>query len=436
MVRRSKRYRAGGSVVALAAIMLVVCAETRAQQHSLLVSTSGDAATASGRHANIDDEEILVYTPSDSAEPAEYLSDLAWEVIRGDADGDGRFDEEPGEIDAWHVSMGTSARPLLFDALVSFSATERFLGDVEVEDGDVVRILPGGGVDVVFPESVFTMWTGTLDVDVDAFAIDEAGDVFFSFADTEETAYPTLISENGDDPMLPDGTLFVVRAGESAAHILYTESEVLELVRAALSVSNSSIGDLQGLCPDPSAPGELCFVISSTSSMLEGTVFSTAGGGSVATVNGMALHGSSFGFETEEALDALSIVAAVADPIQIQVDDPDVPAGDASQVVLRILHGTPGGRARIIASPAALPVLAPVPNGLGGVGMYYVDTNSALFANSLVRPKFEVTLDANGEALFSHPPRPIPAGIQRLLQVVDLETSEISEPLVLEIVAP
>lgn len=436
MVWIRKGYRVGISAAVLAALVVIAVAEGRAQPHSLLVSTSGDAATASGRYMDIDDEEILVYTPTVSTEPAEYLSDLAWEVIRGDADGDGRFDEEPGEIDAWHVPLGTSARPLLYDALVSFSATERFLGGVDVADGDVVRVLPGGGVDIAFPESTFAMWTGTVDVDVDAFAIDDAGDVFFSFADTEETAYPTLIAENGGDPMLPDGTLFVVRSGDTAAHILYTESGVLELVRAALSVSNSSIGDLQGLCPDPANPGEVCFVISSTSSMLEGTVFSTAGGGTVANVNGMELRGESFGFETEEALDALSIVTAIADPVQIQVDTPDVPAGDASQVVLRILHGTPGGRARIVASPAVLPVLAPVPNSLGGVGMYYLDTNSALFANSLVRPKFEVGLDQNGEALFSHPPRPIPVGIQRLLQVIDLETSEISEPLALEIVAP
>lgn len=408
-----------------------------AQEHSLLLSTSGDAATLSGKFADIDDEEVLVFTPPASVEPSEFVSDFAWEVILGDADGDGGFDDEPGELDALHLPVGFSGRPTLFDAFVSFSSAETLVDGTTVMDGDVVRILPGGGADIAYDELLFETLTGTSNVDVDAFAVDAAGALFFSFADTEETAYEIIAQENGGDPALPDGTIFVVRPGDTFAHILHTESQVLDMVRAALGVSNTSIGDTQGLTVDPMNDGHLWFAISSTSSALEGTVFSTASGGTVAMLNGFALNGSGFGFATEEALDALTLAPATKNPIQMQVDSADIPASDASQIEIRIHHGTPGGKARLVASPPVFPVLAPVPAvGLVGVGMYFVDTSSGLFANSSVRPKYEITLDASGEGLFSHPPRPIPAGMQRLVQVVDVTTREISEPLAIEVVSP
>ena len=416
---------------------LILSVPARAQDHTLLFSTSGDATTAGGTYPDIDDEEIVALTWHGLADPAEFVSDFAWEAILGDIDGDGAFDDEPGELDALHIAVPAGVRPTLFDAFVSFSATELVLGGTELRDGDVARLLPGGGADIFLDEATFETWTGTADVDVDAFTIDSAGDTFFSFADNEETAYESLIQQNGGDPVLPDGTIFVVRAGETSATILHTEAAVLELVRAALGVSNSSIGDLQGLAPDPVNPGELFFAISSTSSQLEGTIFSTRNGGVVARLNGTELRGSGFGFDTEEALDALSIVPFTKDPVQIQMGTPDVPAGDAANVELIIRNGTPGGLARVLLSPAVLPLLAPTPDAsLQGVGMFYVDTTSSLFRNSSIRRKFEVTLDSNGAASFRHPARPLPAGIQRIAQVIDLSTREISEAVIIEVISP
>ena len=419
------------------AVVMIATIPAFAQEHSLLLSTSGDAATQSATYANIDDEEVLVFSPPGQSEPVEFLSDIAWEVILGDADADGAFDDEPGEVDALHLPVEFVGRPTLFDMYVSFSSTESLIDGTDVLDGDVVRVTPGGGAVIAYDEATFETITGTSNVDVDAFAIDAEGTIYFSFADTEETAYEVIAQENGGDPALADGTIFHMRAGDTFAHILHTEDEVLEMVRAALGVSNSSIGDTQGLCPDPVNAGHLWFAISSTSSSLEGTVFSTAGGGSVATLNGFTLHGASFGFETEEALDSLALSPATKNPLQMQVDSPDFPASDASQVEIRVLNGTPNGRARLVASPPVMPVLAPVPAaGLAGVGLFYVDTASTLFANSSTRPKFEISLDANGSGLFAHPPRPIPAGLQRLVQVIDVTSLEISEPLAIEVVAP
>jgi len=407
------------------------------QGHSLLLSTSGDAATASGAFPDVDDEEILVLESSAASEPAEFLSDFAWEVVLGDRDGDGAFDDEPGELDALHLAHDLASRPLLFDALVSFSATETLLGGLGVLDGDLVRIGPGGTGEIVIDEATFEVWTGTSNVDVDAFVIDATGDTYFSFADTEETTYEVLIQENGGDPAMLDGTVFVKRTGETFAHIFLTEDQVLQLVRNALQSENRSIGDTQGLAVDPMHPGEIFFAVSSTASGIEGTVFSTHDGGSVAMLDGRALAGSELGFATEEALDALSVVPFTKSPIQVQMDSADVPAGDASAIELRILGGTPGGRVRVLASPAVLPVLAPLPDDtLTGVGHFYVDTTSNLFRNSLVRPKFELTLDERGTGVYRHPSRPIPAGIQRLVQVVDVTTREISEGVAIEVVEP
>jgi len=418
-------------------ISLVVGGLASGQDLSLLISTSGDAATASGSLPDIDDEEILVFSPPYSSEPASFLEDFAWEVVLGDADGDGRFDDEPGEVDAVHLPPGAPGRPTVFDLWVSFSASEEFVDGSTVRDGDVVRVLPGGGVEVVVEEAFFEVATGATDIDVDAFTVTAAGDFLFSFADTEETTYPSIIQENGGSSTLDDGTVFVVHAGEALAHVFATETQFVEMVRNALGTTTSSIGDTQGLAEDPGHPGEIWFVVSSTSLQVEGTVFSTFAGGSVALMNGVfELRGSSFGFETEEPLDALALLPWMKDPICLQVESADVPPGDASEIEIRILGGTPYGAVRLLASPAVLPVLAPVPDPrLGGVGMFFVDTGSTLFRNSATRAKYLAALDGDGNGVFVHPPRPIPVGVQRILQVVDLTTREISDGLVIEAVA-
>jgi hypothetical protein len=423
-------------MVCVAWAVLAAAGWVRGEELSLLLSTSGDAATLSGAFPDIDDEEILVFSPPLSGEPSSFLEDWAWEAVRGDVDGNGRFDDEPGEVDALHVPVGSATRPTVYDLYLSFSATESFLGEVSVEDGDIVRVLPGGGAEIVLEEAFFEVATGTDGVDVDAFTVSAAGDVFFSFADSEETTYPSIIEENGGASTLEDGTILVVRSGEMLAHVFATEAQVLEMVRQALGVSNSSIGDTQGLAEDPAHPGDLWFVVSSTALGIEGTVFSTYEGGSVAVLNGgTELHGATIGFETEEALDALALVPWTKDPLTIQVDSADISQGNASEIEIRVRNGVPGGYVRIVASPAVLPVLAPVPDPrLSGVGLFFVDTGSELFRNSSIRDKYLVQLDPDGTGSFRYPSRPVPPGVQRILQVVDLDTLEISDAVILEAV--
>jgi len=407
-----------------------------AQTRSILMSTSGDAATASGSNEDIDDEEILLRTPATSSEPVEFVSDAAWEVLFGDGDGDGMFDDEPSELDALHVPTDLGRRPTAFDAFVSFSADEDFVDGVVVRDGDVVRLRPGTSPEVAYPEARFEELTGTSNVDVDAFALDFDGAMYFSFADSEETSYEVIAAENGGDPVLLDGTIFVVRPGDTFAHLFATEADVLEMVRAALGSSSSSIGDTQGLCADPENPGEILFVVSSTASGLEGTIFSTAGGGTVAQLDGVALEGSGFGFATEEALDAIAVVPAMTDPLRMEIDSVDIPAG-ASEVELRIVGGTPGGRARVLAAPAALPIAMPIADPrLGGAGYLFLDPSSTLFRNTSRRARFEIGLDGDGSGVFRHPITTLAPGTKRSVQVLDPDTLEISAPATIEIVEP
>ena len=64
--------------------------------------------------------------------------------------------------------------------------------------------------------------------------------------------------------------------------------------------------------------------------------------------------------------------------------------------------------------------------------MYFVDTESNLFRNTWLRDKYVVTLDSDGNGTFRHPSRPIPAGVKRIVQAIDLDTMEISDAVVLE----
>jgi hypothetical protein len=68
-------------------------------------------------------------------------------------------------------------------------------GGPTLRDGDIFRIDPAGLV-VAYPESLFTAATGTVDVDIDAFATAPDG-TLWSFADDETTTSATLTATLG-----------------------------------------------------------------------------------------------------------------------------------------------------------------------------------------------------------------------------------------------
>ncbi len=409
--------------------LLLDSAPVHAQTYSIVTSTSGDAATA--ELPDIDDEELLVCTPGAGRPAASFLSDLSWEVIIGDADGDASYDDEPAEIDAIAFLPGASPRPTIYDAFVSFGSTQRFSSGQEALDGDLVRLRRDGSIDIAYPESALTSATGTSAVDVDALAIEASGAIYFSFAENETTSLDSLIAANGG-PTLDDGCVFRLEAGAPLATLSFRETDLAGMVSTALGRIVSSIVDVQGLEIDPAHAGALLFAVASTASGLEGTIFTTANGGAVASLNGAQLTGDSMGFATEESLDGLAIVPGFASPVALEVDTPDVPLSTTPAVTVRILHGTPGGTVRLLISEARPPYFEPTPAPFGGVGLYYVDTSSALYQRTSTRARWRVPIDATGTGTFVYPTANTQVGIQRILQPLDEASGVLGDPIVME----
>jgi hypothetical protein len=418
----------GGAVCAgIGAMLAAIPAE--AQTHALVLSTSGDAATA--QIPDVDDEELLVFSPASGRPVRSFLSDLAWRAVLGDANGNGKFDDEPAEVDAIAFPAGFHGRPTIYDAYLSFGSTLHTSSGQEALDGDVVRLHPDGTLETIVSEATLTAATGTTAVDVDAFAVDAAGTIYFSFAENEPTTDLSLAARNGG-ATLDDGCVFRLDPGALAATLVHTEAEFATMVSNAVGHAVSSIVDVTEVELDPDHPGELLFVVASTASGLEGTVFTTAGGGAVATLDGVTLSGNGFGFTTEESLDGLAIVPDFGPTVSLDADAPQISISGTTTVTVRVLDGTPGGTVRVLASPMRSPFLPPQPTTGPGAGWSWLDTTSALYLRSVSRARFVVTLDASGSGAFTYPIGQTPAGISRVLQPLDEPSGTLGDPIVLE----
>ncbi len=395
----------------------------------LLASTESDAESASGKLGSIHDEDVLLF---DSG-PASWIGHQSWRILVGDADGDGRFDDEPSEVDALAVALDAPARPTAFDLLVSFSADRSFPSGAKARDGDVIRLGPGGTFTVFVSEDQFAAATSTSSIDVDAFAIAPDGTLYFSFAEDETTTAAHLVAENGGSETLDEACVFQIRPSDSQAHLYLSPASFLAMVNHAIGSSLTTVGDVQGLDFDPDVPGALLFAVSSKSRGVEGTVFTTANGGSVAVVGGVEMRGDSMGFTEEETLDAIAVVADAARPLSIRAAETSVSVSASEYAEFAISGGTPGGVVIVLAAPAVFPVATPLPDPrLGGTGILYVDTSSALFRSSLRNRKFRTVLDAAGCGAIRFPTAGSPAGITRVVQAVDLSTFEASEAVAVE----
>lgn len=413
----------------LAVLVSAVAPRAAAQGSRLLVSTETDAVAAGGKDGPFREEDVLFLGDGPSA----FVTAQNWRVLVGDGDGDGHFDDEPSEVDALAVVPGSPARPSAFDLLVSFSADRTFASGEKARDGDVVRFVPGGSFQVVHSEDVFAAGTATSAIDVDAFAIAPDGTLFFSFAEDETTSAGYLAAENGGNPTLDEACVFTWRPGEAEAHLFLTPDALVAMVNQALGSALTTVGDLQGLDLDPENPGALLFAVSSKSRGAEGTVFSTAGGGSVASLGGRTLAGETMGFGEPESLDSLAVVAEQKTPLSVRADATEVSVSASAFVELSIAHGTPGGEAVLLVAPAVLPAPTPVPMPrLGGSGRIYLDMASPLFKASLRNPKFRTRLDGSGCGAVRFPTAGSPAGIVRLVQAVDLSGREASEAVAIE----
>lgn len=296
-------------------------AGTAAAQHALVFVPEGDCTTRGGLRPLdlLSDETLVEVVPGPGTVVASKTMSLATlNALLGDEDLDLDFFESPfDEIDALALPpqyVPTRwGSPSLYDFVWSGQHDFGEAFPALISDGSLWRLrkapAPGGPVvEVVLDHALLQVALGTTgSVDIDAVAFTAAGDLLLSFRDDE------LI--HGDLVALGDGAVVAFAAddidwnadgtiadlGDDTVQIVLAELDVDALVVAAgllddLGAPVVAIGDLQALDVDPAggtflgndgvtAWPHLLFAGSSNGPR----VLTTAGGGSIATLNGVAL---------------------------------------------------------------------------------------------------------------------------------------------------
>lgn len=406
-------------------ILAVLLAATVSGQ-VLLTSTTTSARRPGGAVDDFHPADILALEVGLGG-PVEHQATVRnFTSLIGDADGNGVYDDEPERIDALCHLGGTVSGDVL-GTLVSFDRNTTVLGG-SLLDGDVVAFMPSGNVVIVHAEATFAQSTSTTSVDIDAFHQLGDGTLLFSFADDETTTDPTLIAANGGDARIDETTVFELSPGAQTATMRYTRSDVLAFVNNALGSSLSSVVDLVGLTTDPADPTELLFTCGSSNSALEGTVFTTAGGGAVASANGLPLDSTSLGFDEQEVLGSLALLPAR--PYTLRLIHPDTRPAPAGMIEFPITGATPGGTVGLFMAWTALP--APVSTaapGLGGSGQVYLDLADPLFQATIAHPGFRQMTDMNGDACFTFMVQGVLPGLSMTFQAFDLTAFVASLPI-------
>lgn len=404
----------------------------------MLVSLARPGTLVSGAFPALHPAALLQFTPGRSQELRPWWLRQSLEVVVGDADGNGAFDDSPGNVDALTWLPGAGSRSV-YDLLVSFSAASTRLPGGRVKDGDLVRLLPGGAHQVVVSEGTLASLTGTSTIDVDAAAFLPTGELVFSFADNEKTTHPELIRQNGGNALLGDETVLGWVPGTKKVRIVYTPAAVLSFVSTARGRKVSTVVDLVGLAPDPVHPGHLLFTVASRSTGLVGAVFTTAGGGAYARLNGRPLTGAgAWGLRQAATLDALTLLPPGGDGLHLFVRPETTPYHPAATVTVHVRGGVPGGSIQLFAAYAVRP--APRPFGitppLGPIGLAYLTPGDPILLRSAAVPAFRLSLDMAGRAQATFPLGPHPAGVSFVLQGVDLSSYAVSPPVAVDVVRP
>jgi hypothetical protein len=342
-----------------------------------------------------------VYWPVDS-----------WMFQLHDFDGDGFFDF-PAGVDALTPAPRLGAQKwtpcdLAFSSDASF---DTFL------DGDVLRMLPDGGIEVLYPEAEFTQalqqTSGSFDLD----ALSIQGDlVWFSVKDKlQSTSLGTV--EDGDILLYDSVSGQVTRE--------YSEAQVQTMVNLALG-STSSIADVRALSFYPPT-GELVFTVQSPTAE-DASVFGVGNGGRALP----SWHESDWDFQVSTELDALAFQPSTLDqPVILSVDVPYV--APRSLIKLRVRHGSPNGvvkgvftRSRKFAE-----------SDWSGIQAIYLDQLDPLYQiqwnNGWMRP---TALDGSGSADYDWTTPDLPgnmAFVDNYFQVLDLDSLRLSNPIVIRL---
>ncbi|MBX3463485.1 MAG: hypothetical protein KF830_09955 [Planctomycetes bacterium] len=303
--------------LALFASLPLLAAIAPAQHLVLMTSGAAEERTLALDLPEIDTirrEEIYEVFPlpggAYSARPFLPVS-LQWHYV-GDLDNDGQYVEastagpagSSAVIDEIFVKAGTTGPVTPRDVFFSISAASAVFG---VLASDVVRYAAQGVREVFLTEAQLEIATGGTTLNLDALCQTFAGDLFFSFALTEALHFGS--AADGDLLCIPaaaityDGNGNVAAIVANSAVRVATEAQLLAMVsnsgfRQSNGTTAGTLFNLSGLELDPNGGTWVSPVDSNSYPNLlfcwrdaanDGAILSTAGGGSIAVINGVPM---------------------------------------------------------------------------------------------------------------------------------------------------
>ncbi len=410
-------------------LLPILSALTSASAQELLLTTKTSALGGGAPDGVISPNEVLTFASGDAG-ARHRLTEHALAALIGDGDANGIMDDTPNQIDALCVAPSF----VVGDAtgfLVSFATTTHFGDGSSVLDGDLVALLPQGSPQVVVSESTLTAATSTGSVDLDAAHLMNDGTLVFSFAEDEVTTSSSLIAQNGGIATLDETVVFILPPGAAEASILFTKQAVVSMVNQALGLSLTTVVDLTGIAPDPNQTGAWLFCVGSSNSALEGMVFTTAGGGALATLGGVTLDSSTFGFAEQEILEGLAIRPSGVRPLGLH--HPEESQLSPPLVEIDVEGAVFGDLIRLVISNTVFPTAAPtlIP-GLGPQAWTLLDLQDPLSSLTFSSQDFARYADPAGRVAWVFDTSPLLAGLRLTFQAFDLTHPNLSPAIVAE----
>lgn len=283
-------------------------------QDSFVFSLS---ATGQGSFGDLEDAELARYDASRGAVQP-WLRMATGAFFAGDLTGDGKVDElEDIDVLALRPGQGGS----IGEVLVSLVSD---LGPFK--DGDLLRLLLQGGLEVALSETRMVQDFGITDgnCDLDAFQFSETGIHWVSFAEDEASS---ILSTDGSGK-INDGALVWWNPATTQVGVVYSEAQIDALVSTALG-STQTTGDLLSVAAN--AAGDVLFSVQSPSAH-DGSVFSDQNGGTLVQPE------SSLGFSSTVEIDALAIDLESVEFLSVGATPRVVPSGSSFTVTV---HGAP-----------------------------------------------------------------------------------------------
>jgi len=425
-------------------------------------SLGGNVASPGNWAAVFRNEAILMISPASGASANSCADRATWTAHFGDDDGDSNYTESIlGRVDALHLRAGAANPPSVFDFWLS--ATDDVIGPFgstgfnTVLDGDIFRILPGGGVERFLSEAQVASAIGTFgNINVDAFAVNDAtGDIYLSFS-TPVTIGGVVLEDGGlariaGNNITLSPALTVASVVPGSAEIVLPESYVNIYF---LLAGQGSVGDLHDIAL---APGGGTFNglggitlpnmwFTGSTSTTGAVVVTTTGG--VASLNGVALQGGpAFGLRPTDFtglpnshISGLAVGPATLTqkPRFLSISDPGLIT--PGTLKLDASGCTPGPNLVLLANAAtAWPpglatgrtatALIPLTFGAGSFAELFVDDFSdPMFVFTSAMPPLNVS--AAGYASLSVPMPLVAPGFAISLQGIDVSSMSLTTPVV------